>query len=250
MANPAVFASPPPFAATPRARLSVIVPLFNEAGNVAPLLAELDAALASLDATAELVLVDDGSTDQTAAELTRATAGRAHCQVIRFTENRGQAAALLAGLQAAQGEIFLTLDGDGQDDPQEFRHLLPLVLAENCDLVCGIRTPRHDSLVRRAMSWLANTTRRLILRDGLHDAGCQLRVFRREIVAVLTPSPLLQAFLPAMAAAAGFRIAEHAVHHRPRRSGTSKYGLRQLWWRPMMEMFRLRRQLVRRGLRP
>jgi hypothetical protein len=95
------------------------------------------------------------------------------------------------------------------------------------------------------MSRLANALRRRLLPDGLHDAGCQLRVFRRAVIGALQPSPLLQAFLPAMAVAAGCRVSELPVRHHPRRHGVSKYSLRSLWWRPAAEMFRLRRVLPR-----
>jgi hypothetical protein len=137
------------------------------------------------------------------------------------------------------------MDGDGQNDPDDFPALLERLERDRADLTCGIRTPRRDSTLRRLMSALANRVRRRFLRDGVHDAGCQLRVFRREIVAVLQPSPLLQAFLPAMAAAAGFRLTEMPVRHRPRLHGRTHYGLRRLWWRPLVEMLRVRRLLRR-----
>ena len=220
-------------------RYSLIVPFFNEAGNIDPLMERAVAVLRSLPGDFEALLVDDGSSDGTAAELEVIAAGEPRCRVIRFAQNQGQAAALYAGLQRARGEIILTMDGDGQNDPDDFPALLDRLERDPADIVCGIRTPRHDSMTRRSMSWLANQVRGRILRDHLHDGGCQVRVLRREILAALQPSPLLQAFLPAMAAAAGFRLAEMPVRHHPRRQGTSKYGLRQLWWKPTAEMIRL-----------
>jgi dolichol-phosphate mannosyltransferase len=227
-------------------RYSVIIPFFNEAGNVLPLLTGVSNLLDSLGAPAEILLIDDGSTDGTPDELARATRDVAACRVIRFAQNRGQAAALLEGLHQSRGEYILTLDGDGQNDPADLSRLLPLVTGGQADLVCGIRTPRHDSTVRRVMSRVANAVRRRVLADGLQDAGCQSRVFRREIITALQPSPFLQAFLPAMVAAAGFRIAELPVRHHPRLRGKSKYGLRRLWWQPAVEMLRLRRALASR----
>jgi glycosyltransferase involved in cell wall biosynthesis len=204
------------------------------------------AVLQSLPGDFEALLVDDGSSDGTASELDAIAATETRCRVIRFAQNQGQAAALYEGLRRARGEIVLTMDGDGQNDPDDFPVLLDRLEQDPADVVCGIRTPRHDPVARRAMSWLANQVRRRILRDHLHDGGCQLRVLRREIIAALQPSPLLQAFLPAMAAAAGFRLAEVPVRHHPRRHGTSKYGLRQLWWKPAGEMIRQWIQLRRR----
>lgn len=227
-------------------RYSVIIPFFNEAGNVLPLLTDVFRLLDSLGAPAEVLLIDDGSTDGTPGELAQAAHDDVSCRVIRFAQNQGQAAALLEGLHQSRGEFILTLDGDGQNDPADLSRLLPLVTGGQADLACGIRTPRHDSTVRCVMSRVANAVRRRMLADGMQDAGCQLRVFRREIIAALQPSPLLQAFLPAMAAAAGFRIAELPVRHHPRLRGKSKYGLRRLWWRPALEMLRLRRELAAR----
>jgi dolichol-phosphate mannosyltransferase len=227
-------------------RFSLVVPIFNEAGNLRPLLEQAVAVLRSLPGEFEALLVDDGSTDDTPAELDAIAGMEPRCRVIRLARNRGQAAALYEGLQQARGEMILTMDGDGQNDPDDFPALLARLERGPLDVVCGIRTPRRDSLTRRAISWLANRVRGRILRDRLHDAGCQLRVFRREVIAALQPSPLLQTFLPAMAAAAGFRLAEMPVRHHPRRHGISKYGLRRLWWRPAVEMIRLGIQLRRR----
>lgn len=227
-------------------RYSLIVPFFNEVGNIGPLMERAVAVLRSLPGDFEALLVDDGSSDGTAPELEAIAAREPCCRVIRFAQNQGQAAALYEGLQRARGELILTMDGDGQNAPDDFPALLDRLERDPADLVCGIRTPRHDPAARRAMSWLANQVRGRILRDHLHDGGCQLRVLRREIIATLEPSPLLQAFLPAMAAAAGFRLAEMPVRHHPRRQGTSKYGLRQLWWKPAAEMIRLWIRLRRR----
>lgn len=226
-------------------RYSLVVPFHNEAGNIRPLLDLTGAVLRELPGDFEAVLVDDGSTDATPAELAQAAAAEPRFRVVRFAENRGQAAALLEGLRQVRGEIILTMDGDGQNDPRDFPALLAPLERGEADMACGIRTPRHDSALRRAMSRLANAVRGRYLGDRLHDGGCQLRAFRRGIVDVLFPSPLLQAFVPAMAAAAGFRVTEMPVRHHARTAGESKYGLRRLWWRPFAEMVRIRRELRR-----
>jgi len=228
----------------PTPRCSLVIPFYQEAGNVASVIPGACAAVAAIDPDFEAILVDDGSTDGTGRELAQIASANPHCRVITLAENRGQAAALLAGLQQARGELILTMDGDGQNDPRDFPALLAL-LDQGVDVACGWRRDRHDNAVRRIMSRLANLVRRRLLPDGLHDAGCQIRVMRRAVLGAVRPSPLMQSFLPAMAVAAGFHTGELVVRHHPRLHGDSKYGLRNLWWRPLAEILRLRRDLRR-----
>jgi len=213
---------------------------------VRPLLEAALPGLRALEGDFEAVLVDDGSTDSTAAEIAEICAAEPRCRILSLRPNGGQAAALMAGLRGCRGDFILTMDGDGQNDPADLPKVLAPVARGEADLVCGIRTPRHDSCLRRAMSALANAVRRRYLGDNVSDSGCQLRAFRRDVVSALRPSPLLQSFVPAMAVAAGFRVAELPVRHHPRVRGESKYGLGKLWWRPFAEMIRLRRELRRR----
>ena len=229
----------------PMPRCSLVIPFYQEAGNVASVVPPACEVVAQIDPQFEAVLVDDGSTDGTARELAQVAAANPHCRILTLPENRGQAAALFAGLQNARGEIILTMDGDGQNDPRDFPALLALLEHEGVDVACGLRFDRHDSALRRALSHLGNAVRRRFLRDGVNDAGCQLRAFHRPVIAALRPSPLMQSFLPAMAVAAGFRVGELPVRHHPRRHGDSKYHLGNLWWRPCAEMLRLRRVLPR-----
>ena len=229
----------------PHPRCSLVIPFYQEAGNVASVVPAACEVVARIDPHFEAILVDDGSTDGTGRELVQIAASDPRCRMVTLPENRGQAAALLTGLQQARGDIILTMDGDGQNDPRDFPALLALLEQGGVDVACGWRLDRHDNALRRVMSRLANAIRRRLLRDGLHDAGCQLRVFRREVIAALQPSPLMQSFLPAMAVAAGFRVGELPVRHHPRRLGDSKYSLGNLWWRPFTEMLRLRRVLPR-----
>ncbi len=226
-------------------RYSLIIPLHNEAGNILPLLATAIDVLAQLSGGAEIILIDDGSTDTTADEIAAGVVRWPQCHVLTHPRNLGQNAALLAGLQAARGDFFLTMDGDGQNDPRDFPLLLAPVEAGTLDVACGWRTERHDSALRRAMSLLANAVRRRVLRDGLHDAGCQLRVLRPDVAAALFPFELLQTFLPAIAVAAGYRVGEFPVRHHPRVQGRAHFGLGQLWWKPAVAMLRLRRRLRR-----
>ncbi|HEY0946901.1 MAG TPA: glycosyltransferase [Opitutaceae bacterium] len=230
-------------------QVSVVIPVYNEAGNILPLVEATAGVLAALPRTFEILLVDDGSTDATPVEIAAAEQRWPQCRALRLPRQSGQAAALLAGLRATRGGLIATLDGDGQNDPRDLPQLLALVEAGACDVACGWRIDRYDTWLRRAMSRLANTVRRAILHDGVHDAGCQLRVFRKEVCAALFPIELLQSFLPAIAAAAGFRVAERPVRHHPRRHGESKYGIGRLWWRPALTMLGLWWRLRRRSRR-
>ena len=219
--------------------VSLVIPLYNEAGNILPLAESATAVLAGLERPYEIVLVDDGSTDGTAAEIAAAAARWPSVRGLPLRPNRGQAEALLAGLQAAQGEFLAMMDGDGQNDPRDLPALLALVEGGTVDLACGWRTDRHDTRLRRLMSRVANTVRGRLLRDGVHDSGCQLRVMRRAVLTALRPMELMQSFVPALAAGAGFRIGERPVRHHARTRGESKYGLGRLWLRPALAMLGL-----------
>jgi glycosyltransferase involved in cell wall biosynthesis len=226
-------------------RYSLVIPFYNEAGNILPVVGDAVVVLASLSAPYEIILVNDGSTDATAQEIATCIARWPQCRALHQPRNLGQATALLDGLRAARGEIILAMDGDGQNDPRDFPLLLAPVEVGTLDLACGWRHDRHDSWLRRRMSRLANAVRGRLLGDRLHDSGCQLRAMRREVVGAIFPFELMQSFLPAMVIAAGFRVGEFKVRHHPRTRGEAKYGLRQLWWRPALAMLRLRRQLSR-----
>ncbi|MCX6943012.1 MAG: glycosyltransferase family 2 protein [Verrucomicrobia bacterium] len=232
---------------TPTLRYSLVVPFYNEAGNIVPLIATAVAVLDTLRHNYEIILVNDGSTDATDAEISACITRWPQCRALHQPRNLGQATALLDGLRSARGEILLAMDGDGQNDPRDFPLLLAPVEAGTLDVACGWRHDRHDSWLRRRMSRLANLVRGRVLGDHLHDSGCQLRAMRREVVACLFPFELLQSFLPAIVVAAGFRLGEFRVRHHPRTRGEAKYGLRQLWLRPTLAMFRLRRRLRARS---
>lgn len=226
-------------------RYSLVIPFYNEAGNILPVAEACVEVLTARGQAFEIILVNDGSTDATAAEIAEACTRWPQCRAVPLT-HAGQAVALLAGLLTARGELLLTLDGDGQNDPHDFPALLDLVESGRFDLVCGWRQNRHDSALRRVMSRVANSVRRRFLNDGVHDAGCQLRVMRRAVRDALFPVELMQSFIPAMAVAAGFRVGELPVRHHPRNHGESKYGFLRLWLRPAIAMWKLRGELARR----
>ncbi len=213
---------------------SVVVPFYNEAENAAHLIAEIEGAMSALGDSWELILVDDGSRDSTGGILAAAAAARANCHHLRLPKNRGQAAALCVGLHHARGRFLVTMDGDGQNDPADIAVLVPLL--GSADMVVGIRTGRRDSFLRRAMSSFANAIRGRLLDDRMQDSGCALKVFRREVVSVLLPLKTLYSFMPALAKAGGFRLAELPVSHRPRQGGKSSYGFVAFLWRPALDL--------------
>jgi glycosyltransferase involved in cell wall biosynthesis len=226
-------------------QLSLVVPFYNEAGNILPLAESSVAVLRGMGRPFEMILVNDGSTDTTAAEIAEAHARWPECVELAMPQNSGQAIALLTGLRAARGEYLLMMDGDGQNDPRDYPALLALVESGQVDMACGWRVDRHDSTLRRIMSRIANVVRGAILKDGVHDSGCQLRVMRREVREAFFPMELMQSFIPALAVAAGFRVGETPVRHHARQHGDSKYGLGRLWWRPAVAMLQLRWKIWR-----
>ncbi len=213
---------------------SILIPFFNEAESCSALLGEVRAVLSGLGGESEVIAVDDGSRDGTLAILRELSASWSALRVISFVRNCGQAAALYAAMAAARAPILVTLDGDGQNDPAD----IPLLLARlgEADLVAGVRAERQDSWLRRRMSRFANGIRSRLLGDGMTDSGCALKAFRREVVPAFLPMRTLYSFMPALAIAAGFKVVEQPVRHRERRSGTSKYGLGVMLWRPALDM--------------
>jgi len=230
---------------------SLVVPVFDEITALPALAAEIRATMARLGRPWECILVDDGSTDGSGRLIDELCAPRAsRFRAIHFAANRGQAAALDAGLRRAKGRLVVILDGDGQSYPDDIPVLIDALHREHLDLVCGVRVGRRDSWLRRAMSRLANAVRARVLGDGTSDAGCALKVMRREVVAALVPIRTLYSFIPALAAGAGFRLGECPVRHRARHGGRSSYGLRAFLWRPLVDMVGVRwlvsRRIVRR----
>lgn len=198
-------------------KISVVVPLFNEEDCVEPLQKQLAEALADWDY--EIVLVDDGSTDETAARVQRSDRVR----LLRLQENTGQSAAMYAGIHAARGEIIAMMDGDLQNDPAD----IPKLAAEvesGVDLCCGYRAKRKDSAFKRFQSRIANFVRKRFTGDGVRDTGCSLKAMKRECRDALIPFRGMHRFIPALIKAGGYEIAEVAVNHRPREHGESKYG--------------------------
>jgi len=201
-------------------RVSVIVPVYNEAENIEPLTGEL-AGLSETLLDLELLLVDDGSNDDTWARIETAKAKVPSLRAIRSPENRGQTAAMLLGMREATGDVIVLMDGDLQNDPADIPRLVD-GLADH-DVVCGYRAKRRDTWSRRVASRIGNTVRNWVTRDGIRDTGCSLKAFRREL---RDDIPLLNGahrFLAAYFHLNGRCITEIPVNHRPRQFGQSKY---------------------------
>jgi len=206
-------------------RLSAVVPVHNEEANLSELVARLEEVLAGLDGGSEIIVVDDGSTDGTFAVLRRLHAENPRLRAIRLRTNFGQSAALAAGFDAAKGEVVVTMDGDLQNDPADIPALLAR-LDEGYDVVSGWRRPRQDPFWRRRLpSMLANWLISRVTGVPLHDYGCALKAYRREVLEHVELYGEMHRFLPALAKWVGAAVAEVPVRHHPRRQGRSKYGL-------------------------
>ncbi|MBI5522655.1 MAG: glycosyltransferase family 2 protein [Desulfarculus sp.] len=205
--------------------LSVVIPIYNEADNLQALHAEVTAAVAGLDLDYEIVYVDDGSRDQSFALLEKIAQADTHAVVVRFRRNFGQTAAMSAGFDHSLGKVIVTMDGDLQNDPRDIPKLLAK-LNEGYDIAAGWRHDRQDPyLTRKLPSQLANGLISRITKVELHDYGCTLKAFKREVVQNIRLYGEMHRFIPAIASLMGVHIAEVPVNHRPRRAGVSKYGL-------------------------
>ena len=205
--------------------LSVVIPIRNEAASLVELHCELTETLTAWGRPYEVLIIDDGSTDESFAILVRLQAQDPHLHVIRFRRNFGQTAAFAAGFDHARGRIIVTSDGDLQNDPRDIPKLVEM-LDRGHDIACGWRKVRKDPfLSRRLPSTIANRLISIATGVHLHDYGCSLKVFRAEIVKPLRLYGEMHRFLPAIASEQGVSIAEVVVNHRERRHGRSKYGI-------------------------
>jgi dolichol-phosphate mannosyltransferase len=229
--------------------LTVVIPVCNEADNIGSLCAELRQCLSGVEH--ELVFVDDGSTDDTAAKLTTLRAAMPELRLVRHASNAGQSAALLTGVRAARGEWIATLDGDGQNDPVDVRKLWGLAREASAPagLYIGHRTARHDSWMRILSSRIANGVRSRLLRDRVPDTGCGIKLFRREVFLALPYFDHMHRFMPALVRREGFDVVSVPVGHRHRLAGTSKYGVANRLWVGIVDMIGVM-WLLRRRRRP
>jgi len=213
--------------ASPPVALSVLVPIYNEAGNILPLRDEVAAALDGVVAY-ELLFVDDGSSDAGAAELEQALAADRRVRVIRHARRSGKSAALVTGFRAARAPWIQTLDGDRQNDPKDvvalWRALHVPEPPASLGLVAGQRKRRNDGAIKWLSSRIANAIRRFALGDGTPDTGCGFKLIRRDVAVGFPFFDGMHRFLPALTRRAGYEIMQYPVEDRPRAAGVSKYG--------------------------
>ncbi len=235
--------------AGPQLRLSAVVPVYNERDNVKRLVEELTAELDRIGTPYEVILVDDGSQDGSAALLDEAARHRRGVRVLHLERNSGQSAALAAGFEAAHGDYLVTLDADLQNDPADIARLMEWI--PQFDMVAGIRRRRRDSYVRRMSSRVANRVRDGVLGDGIKDTGCSLKLFRRELTPRMPRFNGMHRFLPLLVQLQGGSVTQIPVNHRPRLAGDSKYNVQNRLFRGLLDlvgMWWLKRRYVRYGV--
>jgi glycosyltransferase involved in cell wall biosynthesis len=208
-----------------RVDLSIVIPVLNEAGNLDPLYSQLIDVLTKTNKAYEIIFVDDGSTDSSFENLRKLHKQDDRVRVIRFRRRFGQSAAFSAGFDYARGDVIVTMDADLQNDPADIPNLLKK-LEDGCDVVSGWRINRRDEyLTRQLPSRIANFIISMITEVKLHDYGCSLKAYRREVAKNIKLYGEMHRFIPALASWMGIRVGEIQVNHAPRRSGKSKYGI-------------------------
>ncbi len=205
--------------------ISIVIPVFNEEKNLKPLLDQIKDSMERMGVSFEIIFVDDGSTDGTFETLQELHRQDKSLKVIRFRKNFGQTAALSAGFDHSKGNIIITLDGDLQNDPADIPRLIEK-LNEGYDIVSGWRHKRKDPFIsRRLPSMIANKLISFITNVKLHDYGCSLKAFRKEVIKNIRLYGEMHRFIPAVASWIGISVAELKVNHKPRKQGKSKYGI-------------------------
>jgi len=204
-------------------KYSVVVPVFNEEGNLVQLDKEIKAVMNSLEGDYEVIYINDGSTDNSLSVLKQLK----KVKIISLNRNYGQATALDAGFKASQGEYVISLDADLQNDPKDIPAMIKKLEDENLDVVCGWRKDRKDSLGIRTLTKIGHGMRRFLISDQVHDTGCTLRVYKSKAVKNLDLTGEMHRYILAYLRWKGFRIDEIIANHRPRTSGKTKYGYKK-----------------------
>jgi len=224
--------------------VSVVIPAFQEEECIGDCVREAAEVMRQTGLRFEIVVVDDGSTDGT-FDVLRALKGRvAELRAIHFSRNCGQTAAMQAGFSAAVGEVVVTLDADMQNDPRDIPALLEKL--HDYDVVCGVRTRREDSLVRRISSRVANGIRNCVTRERITDTGCTLKAYRGKFLRNVRLYEGMHRFLPTLLRMEGARVTEMPVRHRPRLRGKTKYGVWNRAIRGLLDLFAVRWMQSRR----
>ncbi|HOH26880.1 MAG TPA: glycosyltransferase family 2 protein [Syntrophorhabdus sp.] len=211
--------------------VSIIIPVKDEGENIDILGNEINMAMENVTLPWECIWIDDGSTDTTVGELKKLSACDARHRLVILARNFGQSAALSVGFQNATGDILVTLDGDGQNDPADIPRLIEKLQKHGADMVNGVRQKRHDSFIRKISSRIANNFRDWVTGDSVTDVGCSVRVFKRECVKGIPVFKGMHRFLPTLVRMQGYtHIMESLVNHRPRVRGKTKYGIQNRLW--------------------
>jgi glycosyltransferase involved in cell wall biosynthesis len=219
--------------------VSVVIPVYNECANLAPLVAEIESTLSDVDH--EIVAVDDGSTDGSLRELDRLRSAHQSLRLVVLDRHSGQSAALAAGFASARGDLVVTMDADGQNDPAEIPRLLGLMAGQpRCMAVVGYRVGRVDTHWKRVQSRVANAVRNWLTGDSIRDTGCSLKVMQRATLVDLPRFDGMHRFLPTLIRMQGGLVIEAPVSHRPRMSGQSKYGMWDRALRGLRDALRVR----------
>ena len=218
--------------------ISIIIPVFNESENVQELADEVSRVMDSCEWKWECVWVDDGSTDGTNQKLELIRSSDPRHRIFTLERNFGQSASMAFGFRKASGEIFVTIDGDGQNDPAGIPGLLRKLIDEKADMVNGIRSKRQNSMLRKLASRIANGFRNIVTEEHVRDVGCTLRAFRGICVLDIPVFKGMHRFIPTLVRIAGYdRITEMPVNHRPRVKGKSKYGISNRLWVGIADTF-------------
>lgn len=221
-----------------RPDLSLVIPAYNEQENIPELLARVEKALGHAGIQFEVILVDDGSTDETPRLLAQAMIDRPWLRVIQLKANSGQTAAFDAGFKAAQGNVIATLDADLQNDPEEIPRLFPML--EQFDMINGWRQNRQDTTVRRLQSRIANRIRNWLSDETIQDSASSLKLYKRHCLEGLQLYRGMHRFMPTLVKMRGYTVNEVPVKHSPRFAGTAKYGLRNRALRALIDLLAVR----------
>jgi glycosyltransferase involved in cell wall biosynthesis len=206
-------------------KISIVIPIYNEEKNIEILFEELKANLPLLTKDYEIIFIDDGSEDKSPLILNKLR-NKQNVKIITFKKNFGQTAALDAGFKSAQGDIIIPMDGDLQNDPRDIPRLI-IKLNEGYDVVSGWRFNRRDSIAKKIISKGADTLRKILFRDNIHDSGCTLKAYKKECLKKLDLYGEMHRFIPALLAMKGHKITELKVNHRERKYGKTKYNLKR-----------------------
>lgn len=208
-------------------RISVVIPTFNEQASVTPLYQELSRTLEAKNIDFEILFVDDGSDDGTTAKLRKICESDMRVKLIRLRSNYGQSTAMDVGFRYSRGDAIITLDADGQNDPADIPEMVTLI-EKGYDIVSGWRRNRRDSLAKMLPSRISNWLVRALIHINIHDSGCTLKAYKRNVIVQLNLHGEVHRYIPVLLSSHGFSMTELVVNHRARKSGKSKYGTRRL----------------------